>query len=85
MENQHEAIKGYRDLSQEEVDLMNLIKQKGSELEELCVMLGARARLDSDLNSPEYRDAARWVAIGKTHMQEGLQAWVRSVARPESF
>ena len=33
MENQHEAIKGYRDLSQEEVDLMNLIKQKGAELE----------------------------------------------------
>lgn len=85
MENQHEAIKGYRDLSQEEVDLMNLIKQKGSELEELCVMLSARAQLDGDLNSPEYRDAPRWVAVGKTHIQQGLMAWIRSVARPESF
>lgn len=85
MENQHEAIKGYRDLNQEEVDLMNLIKQKGSELEELCVMLGAKASENGEINSPEYRDAYRWVAIGKTHMQEGLQAWVRSVARPESF
>jgi len=85
MENQHEAIKGYRDLSQEEVDLMNLIKQKGSELEELCVMLGAKALENGEINSPEYRDAPRWVAVGKTHMQQGLQAWVRSVARPESF
>ena len=26
MENQHQKIKGYRDLSQEEIDLMNEIK-----------------------------------------------------------
>ena len=29
MENQHQKIKGYRDLSQEELDLMNEIKQQG--------------------------------------------------------
>ena len=32
MENQHRKIKGYRELSQEEIDLMNRIKTKGSEL-----------------------------------------------------
>lgn len=32
MENQHRKIKGYRELSQEEIDLMNRIKAKGSEL-----------------------------------------------------
>lgn len=85
MENQHEAIKGYRDLSQEEVDLMNLIKQKGAELEELCVVLGARAQEQGEINAPEYRDAPRWVAVGKTHIQQGLMAWTRSVARPEAF
>lgn len=32
MENQHRKIKGYRELSQAEIDLMNEIKQKGVEL-----------------------------------------------------
>lgn len=35
MENQHRKIKGYRELSQEEIDLMNRIKAKGTELLEL--------------------------------------------------
>ena len=32
MENQHRKIKGYRELSQAEIDLMNRIKQIGAEL-----------------------------------------------------
>ncbi|MDR8077837.1 hypothetical protein KPA96_19465 [Burkholderia cenocepacia] len=32
MDNQHKRIKGYRDLSQAEIDLMNRIKAKGAEL-----------------------------------------------------
>ena len=35
MENQHRKIKGYRELSQAEIDLMNRIKAKGAELIEL--------------------------------------------------
>ena len=35
MDNQHRKIKGYRELSQEEIDLMNRIKTKGAELLEL--------------------------------------------------
>ena len=35
MDNQHRKIKGYRELSQEEIDLMNRIKAKGAELLEL--------------------------------------------------
>lgn len=35
MDNQHRKIKGYRELSQEEVDLMNRIKEKGKEMLEL--------------------------------------------------
>lgn len=35
MENQHRKIKGYRELSQEEIDLMNRIKVKGAELLDL--------------------------------------------------
>lgn len=36
MENQHRKIKGYRELSAEEIDLMNRIKDKGAELLTLC-------------------------------------------------
>ena len=32
MENQHRKINGYRELTQQEIDLMNRIKAKGSEL-----------------------------------------------------
>jgi len=32
MENQHRKIAGYRELSAEEIDLMNRIKEKGAEL-----------------------------------------------------
>lgn len=35
MDNQHRKIAGYRELSQEEIDLMNRIKAKGAELLEL--------------------------------------------------
>ena len=35
MENQYRKIVGYRELSQQEIDLMNRIKAKGSELLEL--------------------------------------------------
>jgi len=39
MENQHQQIKGYRDLSQQEIDLMNEIKAKGEELRTLIAKI----------------------------------------------
>lgn len=46
MENQHRKIKGYRELSQEEIDLMNRIKENGAELLALANELAGR--LDTD-------------------------------------
>lgn len=74
MENQHQKIKGYRDLSQEEIDLMNEIKVKGVELGELVAKLRATEGLDQ-----------RWVSIGATDLQTGLMALTRGVAQPTSF
>lgn len=74
MENQHKKITGYRDLSQDEIDMMNEIKARG---EELASMIGAlQAMLDTDKRS---------VSIAKTKLQDGLMWAVRSVARPDSF
>ena len=74
MENQHRKIKGYRELSQEEINLMNEIKQKGVELGELVAKLNTSSGLDQ-----------RWVSVGATDLQKGLMSLTRSVAKPEFF
>lgn len=94
MENQHRKIAGYRELSQEEIDLMNRIKAKGTELLEL------QAELATMLNHQHVKKAAneerdpdelarfraaepqRWASIGKTDIQTGIMALVRAVAQP---
>lgn len=74
MDNQHRHIKGYRELSQEEIDLMNEIKAKGAEMGELVDKLRKAEGLDQ-----------RWVSIGATDFQTGLMALTRSVAKPTFF
>ena len=74
MENQHKKIKGYRDLTQEEIDAMNEIKEVGVKLDELTTKLSAMNDID-----------LRWLHIGQTDLQKGLMAVVRSVARPTTF
>lgn len=74
MDNQHQKIKGYRELSQVEIDAMNKIKAKGEELGALVAELRNTTGLDQ-----------RWVSIGATDLQTGLMALVRSVAQPTTF
>jgi len=110
MENQHRKITGYRELSQEEIDLMNAIKAKGDELGKLVNQLEARLGYEietlketepaepgepdphyhDDVNSwiadnYSHADALRWKNIAKDHLQQGIMALVRAVARPSSF
>lgn len=75
MENQHKLIKGYRDLTQEEIDAMNSIKAEGQRL----------AALIDQLESEVPDIDKRWLSIARTDLQKGIMALVRSVARPESF
>lgn len=74
LENQHQKISGYRDLTQDEIDLMNEVKAKGVEVGELVAKMRAMPTLDQ-----------RWVAIGATDMQTGLMALTRAVAQPTTF
>lgn len=73
MENQHRKIKGYRELSETEIALMNEIKVRGAELESLI------QRLRDEGADP------RWLAIGATDLQTGGMALTRSIAKPEFF
>ena len=74
MKDQHEKIKGYRDLSQQEIDLMNegkaLAEQVGLYIDKL-----------QDLDSTD----KRWVATGKTDLQKGFMSAIRSIAQPTTF
>ena len=74
MDNQHRKIKGYRELTQEEIDAMNEVKAMGIKLGELVEKLENNKDLDQ-----------RWIESGKTDLQKGLMALTRSIARPEFF
>lgn len=74
MDNQHKKIKGYRDLTQVEIDLMN----EGKALAEQCGSFIAK------LEATEATDK-RSVAIGKTNLQQGFMWAIRGVAKPTTF
>jgi hypothetical protein len=74
MDNQHKLITGYRDLTQQEIDLMNEIKAEGERLDALFAKVARECQFDP-----------RWAAIAKTDLQTGLMALTRAVARPTSF
>ena len=74
MENQHQKISGYRELSQDEIDLMNEVKAKGVELGELVEKIKANESTDK-----------RWVSIGATQLQQGFMAVIRGIAQPTTF
>lgn len=74
VDNQHKQIKGYRDLTQEEITYINMCKETGIELGKLCDKVKAIPNIDP-----------RWLAIARTDFQTGLMALIRSIARPETF
>lgn len=75
MENQHRKIAGYRELSQEEIDLMNEIKELG----EKCGALMDKLR---DSSQPS---DLRCVSLAKTNLQQGFMWAIRAVAQPTTF
>jgi molybdate-binding protein len=74
LENQHRQIKGYRDLTAEEIALMNEVKAKAGEVGVLVGKVAATAGVDG-----------RWASIGKTDLQTGFMALIRAIAQPTTF
>lgn len=69
MENQHRLIKGYRELSESEINLMNRIKQKGKELLELQQELELKLRDDGDAKFSAAHEAEK--VAGSSFTEEG--------------
>lgn len=74
VDNQHKKIIGYRDLTQDEIDSMNLCKSVAETVGNLCNTVEQLQGIDK-----------RWLAIAKTDLQKGFMALIRSIAKPETF
>ena len=74
MENQHQKITGYRELTQGEIDTMNAIKMLAEGVGASIKVLEAEDGIDQ-----------RWVGIAKTQLQQGFMALTRAVAQPTTF
>lgn len=98
MENQHRKIKGYRELSEAEIALMNRVKETGVALESLIADLRAHAAeqyAKLDAMSGEDRDAElqrllkadpyRWIYAAEGELQTAMMKLTRSVAQPTFF
>lgn len=101
MDNQHRKITGYRELNQEEINLMNEIKALGPQIEAMIVKVQAHIKYqqehtiiaagpvaipDQDLID-RLRDATpeRFAALAKTDFQTALMYLTRAVAQPTFF
>ena len=92
MDNQHTAIKGYRDLSLHEIAMMNKIKtlaeQAGSLVAELrSIPQTPPGALPQTTTEGWFGSTVdqRWVSIGATDLQTAFMALTRAVAQPTTF
>lgn len=74
MKDQHTLIKGYRDLSEEEIALMNEGKALAEQVGEFVKKLEQLDVTDK-----------RCVALGKTNLQQGFMWAIRGIAQPTTF
>ena len=98
MENQHRKIKGYRELSQAEIDLMNRIKEQGEVFGDLLRELAALRKQHNEethaaikqgkepaLTFSQLGDSATAHGLAEDHLKTGVMWLVRAVALPSSF
>lgn len=75
-----QPIRGYRQLTPNEVALINDIKQfaskVGAALDDIESAESIALGIDAD---------KRWLAIGRTQLQQGFMAVIRAIAKPEGF
>ena len=79
MENQHRKIDGYRELTQEEIDLMNEIKAKGRELGQLV----GRVMITQKYGTSAGIMRELWAGYAAMNIETGVMQLVRAVAQPE--
>lgn len=98
VDNQHKKISGFRDLSQEEFDLMNEIKAAGAQLDALVERV-YEYRVEQGITALEAKihgfgaefdrlnaaEPHRWLTMARTDLQVGIMKLARAVAQPGGF
>ena len=74
MDNQHKKIKGYEDLTADDIAMMNDAKELAEQCGKFVEHLQNFPGLDQ-----------RWIATGKTDMQKGFMSVIRGIAQPTTF
>lgn len=95
MDNQHREIKGYRELSADEIALMNAVKEhaeatkgligKLHQLNSLRFGSGALRPMRTSEAAEQAGESNRWAALAKTQLQQGYMALNRAIALPTTF
>lgn len=95
MDNQHKQIKGYRDLTQAEIDLMNEIKQHAlatrSLVEKVQMQAMGAVTQAQHLGGEDFvslvseADPIRWAEAAQTTLQTGYMQLTRAIAMPRGF
>jgi len=88
MKDQHKKIKGYRDLSQNEIDLMNRVKSHAELTKQLLndvAMLRLQDKEFNTLTREQLVESPRCLEKAQSHLQEGFMWFVRAIALPDSF
>lgn len=82
-----QKLTGYRELTQQEIDLINKIKATGSVLESLVqeVHDHLNNQVGDDADFGPIFEPFRWAEMGKQNLQSGLMFLTRSVAQPTNF
>lgn len=75
-------ITGYRQLSEDEVALMN----EGKALAQACGEYIAKLRAMGQTTNNDLQPLdQRWISIGATDLQRGFMAVIRGIAQPTTF
>lgn len=95
MDNQHRKIEGYRELSQEEIDLINRIKIHGAKTEQLVgdVMIHLSKQRKEAHESEDAETLMRYMStrplrfaeLSQDNFQVALMQLTRAVAQPTNF
>lgn len=80
-------LKGMRELNEDEINVMNNIADLGNQFGELIDKLEHKPLYvfeASEIELNVYPDS-RWMAIGKSHLQQGIMCLKRAIGKPDNF
>ena len=78
VDNQHKKISGDRDLNEDEIYVMNALKDHEHR------MGGVLTTIENQMSDHGDREAGRWLSLARTHLETGFMFAIKAVARPSN-